>query len=70
MRTVSYAERIAIGREAREALRLYDVARAEGDSAAMAAARADFEAAYPYFGYGYLDSPQDAVPPVALTFYA
>ncbi|MCM1096007.1 MAG: cytochrome ubiquinol oxidase subunit I, partial [Terasakiella sp.] len=53
-----------------EALRLYDVARAEGDSAAMAAARADFEAAYPYFGYGYLDSPQDAVPPVALTFYA
>ncbi len=70
VRTVSYAERIAIGREAREALRLYDVARAEGDSAAMAAARADFEAAYPYFGYGYLDSPQDAVPPVALTFYA
>lgn len=68
--TVSYAERIAIGRKAQEALRLYDVARADGDSALMAAARRDIEANYQYFGYGYLNSPEEAVPPVGLTFYA
>ncbi|MDE7397467.1 MAG: cytochrome ubiquinol oxidase subunit I, partial [Muribaculum sp.] len=28
------------------------------------------KADYQYFGYGYLDSPQEAVPPVALTFYS
>ena len=36
IRTESYAERIARGREAREALAAYDVASAAGDSAAMA----------------------------------
>lgn len=34
--------------------------------AASQALKADFR----YFGYGYLDSPDEAVPPVALTFYA
>ncbi len=70
IRTIGYAERIAIGREAHEALRAYDSARANGDDAGMEAALKDLRAAYPYFGYGYLDSPEEAVPPVALTFYA
>jgi len=51
-------------------LRAYDSARANGDDAGMEAALKDLRAAYPYFGYGYLDSPEEAVPPVALTFYA
>lgn len=68
--TVSYADRIARGRAAQEALRIYDKARAEGDTEAMAASREAFMADFPYFGYGYLDSPSDAIPPVALTFYA
>ena len=70
IRTVSYAERIAMGREAQEALRRYDTAMSTGDTAVMQAAVADLRANYKYFGYGYLDNPQQAVPPVGITFYA
>ena len=68
--TVSYAERIARGRMAQQALRDYDAAMKAGDEAAMAAAQEAIQADFQYFGYGYLDSVDDAVPPVALTFYA
>lgn len=68
--TDSYAERIAIGRKAHEALRAYGEAKAQGDTAAMSAAGDELKANYRYFGYGYLDSPYDAVPPVGLTFYS
>lgn len=68
--TVSYAERIARGRQAQQALRDYDTAMKTGDSAAMAAAAEAIKADFKYFGYGYLDSVDEAVPPVALTFYA
>ena len=66
----SYAERIAIGKQAHKALRAYDAAYAVADTAAMAKAAAELESNYKYFGYGYLDSPQEAVPPVGLTFYS
>ncbi len=36
----------------------------------MAAAADRLKDSYPYFGYGYLSTPEDAVPPVALTFYS
>ncbi len=36
----------------------------------MNAARADVARDFRYFGYGYFDSPEQAVPPVALTFYS
>lgn len=68
--TVSYAERIERGRAAHEALRDYDKAMTQGDSTSMAEAVARLRADYPYFGYGYLNSAADAVPPVAVTFYA
>ena len=68
--TVSYADRIVRGREAHKALRRFDAALAAGDNAAMDEARAEIKANYPYFGYGYLDSPEEAVPPVGITFYA
>ena len=68
--TVSYAQRIELGRRAHESLRAFDSASAQGDTAAMAAAAKELEVNYPYFGYGYLDSPYEAVPPVALTFYS
>ena len=67
--TVSYQERIARGRQAQEWLRVYDQARAEGDAGNMALAKEKFMADFPYFGYGYLDSVDEAIPPVALTFY-
>lgn len=68
--TISYAERIGLGKEAHEALRRYDAAMTAGDTAAMAKAAVDLKATYDYFGYGYLTSPSEAVPPVAMTFYA
>lgn len=66
----SYAERIAMGRRAHEALREFDIAMAADDSVAMADARLKIKENYSSFGYGYLDSPEEAVPPVALTFYS
>ena len=68
--TVSYAERIAMGKKAHEALRRFDTALTAGDTAAMDAARAEIKENYPYFGYGYLENADEAVPPVGLTFYS
>lgn len=68
--TVSYAERIEMGRASHEALRAYDKARIAGDQAALAAAQKDLEKNYKYFGYGYFDSVDEAIPPIALTFYS
>lgn len=68
--TVSYAERIERGLLSHEALREFDKAYAGGDEAAMAAANVGIKENYQYFGYGYLDSPEEAVPPVGMTFYS
>ncbi len=70
IRTDSYAQRIEIGKAAHEALRRFDAASAKGDTAAMTTASADLKKHYKYFGYGYLDSPYQAVPPVGITFYS
>jgi len=69
VKTTSYADRIAIGKKAHEALRAYDAASTTGNQAAMDSAARDLKANYRYFGYGYLDNPSEAIPPVALTFY-
>ena len=66
----SYAERIEAGKAAREALKRYSEAKAAVDETAMAAAQADVMANFKYFGYGYLDNAEQAVPPVGLTFYS
>lgn len=68
--TDSYARRIEIGKKAHEALRAYDLASQTGDTAAMEAASKELQENYRYFGYGYLDSPYEAVPPVGVTFYS
>lgn len=68
--TTPYATRILLGRDSHQALRRFDTALAAGDTAAMAQARKDISVGYPYFGYGYLESPAQAVPPVGITFYA
>lgn len=70
IKTVSYAERIAKGKQAHEALRAFDIAMTSGDETAMNTARAELKENYPYFGYGYLDSVDEAIPPVGMTFYS
>ena len=36
----------------------------------MAEAENDLRQYYPYFGYGYFDSVEEAIPPVGVTFYS
>lgn len=68
--TVSYAERIDRGKLAHEGLRLYDEGVASGDTALIATGERTIKENYDFFGYGYLDSPEEAIPPVGMTFYA
>ncbi len=59
--TVSYAERIERGKAAHKALAAYDTARKAGDKTAMETSLKDFRADYPYFGYGYFNSVDEAI---------
>ena len=69
-RAPSVDEKISRGKESIRALADYRAAvsagNKEGAATALSAMNKDFE----YFGYGYLKSSKDAVPPVGLTFYA
>lgn len=67
---VSYANRIVMGKKAQQGLRDYNSALAVNDTLAMAAAEKVIVENFKYFGYGYLSAPEDAVPPVAITFYS
>ena len=67
---LSYADKKAIGLAAQEALREYATAKEAGDEAAMAEAADKVKENFTYFGYGYLENVEDAVPPVGMTFYA
>ena len=66
--TVSYEERIRRGKLAHESLRAYDLARTNNDAAGMEKAHSELKENYKYFGYGYFDSVDEAIPPVGLTF--
>lgn len=68
--TDSYYDRIAIGRRAHESLRAFDAAIAANNQQAADSAAKALKTDYRYFGYGYFTSPQQAVPPVALTYYS
>ncbi|MDE6772597.1 MAG: cytochrome ubiquinol oxidase subunit I, partial [Muribaculaceae bacterium] len=65
-----YEERIRLGKLSHEALRAYDIAHASHDTVAMADAARELKKYYPYFGYGYFDSVEEAIPPVGVTFYS
>ncbi|MDE6010110.1 MAG: cytochrome ubiquinol oxidase subunit I [Muribaculaceae bacterium] len=67
--TVSYQERIERGKLAQRSLHDYSLALEAGNEAAMQKAADELAPNYPYFGYGYFNSPSDAIPPVAMTFY-
>ncbi len=66
--TVSYAERIEMGKKAQNALKLYGEAYSAGDSTGMATSLKELRENYKFFGYGYFDSVDEAIPPVGLTF--
>lgn len=70
VRTISYAEKMQAGKAAQQALRDYSVASKAGDTAGMKDAETRIQDNFKYFGYGYLSSPEAAVPNVDITFYA
>lgn len=67
---MSVADRMARGKEAIADLRAYKDAQKKMDEAGAAAALEKFRANQEHLGYGYLEKPEDMVPPVGLTFYA
>lgn len=68
--TDSYAKRIEIGKLSHKALKDYAKYKEQSDFASADSCLAVFKTNYKYFGYGFLNSPEDAVPPVAITFYS
>ena len=68
--TVSYEERISRGQIARSALTRYENAMKTGDKVAMESAAKVVKDNFQYFGYAYFDSPEEAIPPVGITFYS
>jgi cytochrome d ubiquinol oxidase subunit I len=65
----SAQDKIARGKMALEAFGQYRSLR-ETDSVAAADARKVLEENINYFGYGYIDSPEELVPPVPLVYWA
>jgi len=69
-KAVPMDEKIERGKVAIAALGQFTDAKAAQNADAMKEAQQQFEDNSAYFGYGYFNSPADAIPPVALTFYA
>ncbi len=67
---VGVAQKMVRGKQAVAQLAAYKDAKKAGDSMAAATALAAFQKDQDYLGYGYLKSPEQAAPPVPLTFYS
>lgn len=63
-------KKIEKGKIAVELLRQYKKAQKEKNKTRAQAALSNFRKYEEYLGFGYLESPEEAVPPVALTFYS
>ncbi len=64
------AQKMYRGKQAVASLDALRQARADGDEEAAAIHLTEFNQFKEFLGYGYLDRPEDALPPVALTFNA
>lgn len=64
------SEKIAKGKLAIADLAAYKTATKAGDETAKAEALERFNVNQPYMGFGYMDSPEEIIPPVASVYYA
>lgn len=67
---IPVSEKILRGKLAITAFGEYKTAKKAGDLIAATRADSTLKANFAYFGYGYLQSPDEVVPNVALTFYS
>ena len=67
---LSMDEKIMRGKRAIRALGDYRAADKAGDIVSAALIKEAMDRDFEYFGYGYLTSPNDIIPPVGLTFYS
>jgi cytochrome bd ubiquinol oxidase subunit I len=67
---ISVADKMTRGKAAIADLIAYKAAKKSGNATGAAAALEKFKTNKEYLGYGYLQKPEDSVPPVVLTFYA
>ena len=66
---LSFKEKKARGEKAIEALANYQIAKDEGRDSELAGFEATLKENFDYFGYGYLDTPEQTIPNVPLLFY-
>jgi cytochrome d ubiquinol oxidase subunit I len=67
---LSFEEKKARGLEAMTALENYQQAKKADDTQAAEQYKAELYENYAYFGYGYIDKPEDLIPNVPLVFYS
>ncbi len=67
---LSANEKIERGKRAIQALADYRKAKKAGDTEAAERYRSELDAHFPYFGYGYIQNPEELIPPIGLTFYS
>lgn len=66
----SVDEKISRGKMALESLKRYKEAKVNGDTTGIRSSLEMLQQNFPYFGYAYLNTSQDSVPNVPLTFYS
>ena len=67
---LSAAEKMERGKTAIQALATYRQAVKDKDEVAAQQARKQLDEHFAYFGYGYIQHPEELIPPVGLTFYS
>lgn len=70
VKEISFAEKQAKGRMAKEALANYKNAKKEGNETAANEYKSKLKDNYAYFGYGYLDTPDQLIPNLPLTYWS
>ncbi|GHS91846.1 cytochrome d ubiquinol oxidase subunit I [Bacteroidia bacterium] len=69
-KAVSMKEKMEKGKIAQSALQHYREAKKDGNETLAADAKKTLDENFKYFGYGYFDSPKDAIPDIPLVFYS
>ena len=67
---LSAREKMERGRKALAAMEDYRSAMKAGDKEVMSSSRLVLDEQMPYFGYAFINNPQELVPPVGLTFWS